>query len=152
MQDPASLNNLRDIVQPQPVSWWPLAAGWWCVIALIAIGIGAYVVLAWKRWRANAYRRAALSEVEAAGDDATILAILKRTAMCADSRPHVGSLSGQAWVEWLSQNAGFTVPAELAQRIASGVYQDGTIRTPALAAFAKRWIAEHQAQEGRVNS
>ena len=36
--DPASLENLRHIVQPAPVPWWPPAPGWW-LLALILIGL-----------------------------------------------------------------------------------------------------------------
>jgi hypothetical protein len=34
--DPAQL-PLRDIHLPNPVSWWPPAIGWWCLLALIIL-------------------------------------------------------------------------------------------------------------------
>ena len=34
--DPASL-PLRDIHLPDPVSWWPLAPGWWALLLLLVI-------------------------------------------------------------------------------------------------------------------
>ena len=32
------LAQLRDIHLPQEISWWPLAPGWWILIALLVIG------------------------------------------------------------------------------------------------------------------
>ena len=58
-KDPASLENLSDIAVPPPVSWWPLAQGWWIVIGIAVIVIAVAVGNMWLRWQANAYRRAA---------------------------------------------------------------------------------------------
>jgi hypothetical protein len=58
--DPADLSNLREIVLPPPVSFWPPAPGWWIVGAALA---GAALILLGKtfiRYRRDAYRRQAL--------------------------------------------------------------------------------------------
>ncbi len=142
--DPASLENLRDIAEPPPVSWWPLAPGWWFVIAFLAFGCIVILYRLWCRWQANAYRRAAIAEVQRASSDAEIVGVLKRTALCADNRTHVGSLSGKNWCDWLSATGRAPVPNEVADRISVGVYRDGSARTPALVEFATRWIRQHQ--------
>ncbi len=52
---------LRDIHIPNPVSWWPLAPGWWALFVVVMIVIalaGAYV---WWRKR-HCIRRAAIRE------------------------------------------------------------------------------------------
>ena len=61
--DPASLDNLRDIVEPSPVPWWPPAPGWWVlfVVAVTAAGYGLYRTC--RTWRRNAYRPAKLNDV-----------------------------------------------------------------------------------------
>mgnify|MGYP001824665194 FL=1 len=64
MQDPASLDRLRDIAEPSPVSWWPLAPGWWCLLAVLAITVILLVLRFYRQWKADAYRRAALRELE----------------------------------------------------------------------------------------
>ncbi len=55
---------LRDIHLPAPVSWWPLADGWWLCFALLVL---VAVALAWW-WRgapSRRARRAALAELAA---------------------------------------------------------------------------------------
>ncbi|NVK88722.1 MAG: DUF4381 domain-containing protein [Gammaproteobacteria bacterium] len=37
------LKQLKDIHSPDPVSWWPLAPGWWIIIILLIISIGLLV-------------------------------------------------------------------------------------------------------------
>ena len=75
--DPASLDRLRDIVELDPVSWWPLAPGWWFLLSLSAIGGAMLAIQAWRSWRANAYRRAALAELEGATGLADVADLLK---------------------------------------------------------------------------
>ena len=61
--DPSSLDNLFDIVVPPPVSWWPPEPGWY-VVGGLAIALTVWAAWrGWERWRAAAYRRAALAEL-----------------------------------------------------------------------------------------
>src|SRR5262245_11663928 len=62
--DPASLDNLIDIVTPPPVPAWPPAPGWYVVAAVAALLFGWSLWRAAVRWRRAAYRRAALAELE----------------------------------------------------------------------------------------
>ena len=73
VSDPASLSNLRDIVEPAAVSLWPPAPGLVLLGSLLLVWI-VYALLLWRRrWQANAYRRQALGELSAIeaqiGDD-----------------------------------------------------------------------------------
>lgn len=144
MQDAASLDNLRDIAAPAPVSWWPPAPGWWVIIALAAIALAVCAYRAWRRWKANAYRRAALAELQSAANDADVAEILKRTALCAYPRTNVASLTGAAWCRWLSETGGTDVPTIVSQRLVAGVFQDDVTRTKELMEFATRWINDHR--------
>ncbi len=38
--DPTSLANLRDLAEPSPVPWWPLAPGWWVLLGVLAVTTG----------------------------------------------------------------------------------------------------------------
>ena len=62
--DPASLDNLYDIVPAPAVPFSPPAPGWYIVAGtfLAAMLWAAWTV--WRRWHASAYRRTALSELE----------------------------------------------------------------------------------------
>ena len=97
--DPARLQNLHDIVVPQPVSFWPPAPAWYVVLGLVLMGILWLVGRSILRYRRNAYRRAALAELQtlpADGPSAAprIAALLKRTALAAFPREQVAGLTG----------------------------------------------------------
>lgn len=55
---------LRDIHLPEPVSWWPLAPGWWLCIALL-VALGAALAWWWHGAPLRRVRQAALAELGA---------------------------------------------------------------------------------------
>lgn len=112
--DPASLDRLHDIVTPPPVSIWPPANGWYIAMSMTLVMIAIVVLYSVVQYRAGAYKRAALGELESltyrldAGENPAALlneaaGILKRTAIKAFSRTEVAGLSGERWVEWLNK-------------------------------------------------
>ena len=142
--DPASLTNLRDIVTPPPVPWWPPAPGWWFLVTVLGLIAVLVAVHGRRRWRANAYRRAALRELRGAENVASIAEILKRVALVASPRTQVASLTGSAWVKWLAETGGRPVPAAVSQALTLGVYTDhASADVSELAAFAAEWIRSH---------
>ena len=153
--DPADLANLHDIAVPPPVPWWPPAPGWW-ILAAALLAAAAVLALRWfARWRADAYRRAALRELavlEAAAGSmpatelaAAVSVLLKRTALAAFPRTDSASLSGAAWIDFLDRTGGaFTGPARQLPQLAYGAPADAAA-LPAILAAARRWIAEHRA-------
>jgi hypothetical protein len=110
---------LRDLHLPDAVGWWPLAPGWWVVIALAA---AALVYLAWRwyrAWQFNAPRRHALRELarfEAEfleHRDPLVLGkqlseLLRRGMLAYAPRDEVAGLTGEAWLRWLDE--GMSVP------------------------------------------
>ena len=143
--DPASLDNLADIYVPPPVSWWPPAAGWWIVFAVLVLAMLIGVIRAWKSWNANAYRRAAMRELQEAANLSEVSGILKRTALCAFPREQVASLSGWEWAVWLGKTAPIDVPDKVAECLAGGVF--GIVEsscTDELREFTRAWITRHQ--------
>jgi hypothetical protein len=164
--DPASLQNLNDIVLPAPVSWWPLATGWYVVMAAVLI------VLAWlgyrllRRWFGNRYRRAALREFHllekrVQGDASRSAALkqipvlIKRTALAAYPRNQVAPLAGSSWHQFLDSkvsNPQFTEPAgTILDRVS---YSAGDLdeldaqATAALLKAAHHWLKHHRAAGG----
>lgn len=56
------LAELRDIHLPEAVGYWPLAPGWWLLLASVLL-LAGLIVWAVRRYRRNAYRRAAVKEL-----------------------------------------------------------------------------------------
>ena len=105
---------LRDLHLPDITGWWPLAPGWWFLIALVVFGLGLLVRRAYRNWRHNGPRRLALrrlaainGEFEGGMSAAALgkeLSELTRRAMLAYSpRQEVAGLTGDEWLEWLDQ-------------------------------------------------
>lgn len=60
--DPSTLlAQLRDAHAPEPISFWPLAPGWWLLIilSLILVSTSAYLIIS--AWRARKWKRQAKS-------------------------------------------------------------------------------------------
>ncbi len=46
------INQLKDIHTPDPISWWPLAPGWWISLLLI-IAIAVFLYRKWQQSQSN---------------------------------------------------------------------------------------------------
>lgn len=147
MNDAAtSLDRLHDIVEPPPVPWWPLAPGWYLVLALVAVALTWFCLRFWKQWQANAYRREALRELRAAKSSAEIAELLRRTALATAPRSKIATLSGDSWAEWLASCVPESMPRAVHLLLAGGVY-DPTTPTTDIALFreyANTWIVRHR--------
>ncbi len=152
-QDP--LANLHPLREPELIGWWPLAPGWWVLLALVVLLL---IVAGWwlvKRYRANAYRRRALARLqqiyatyEQDGDGRRCLhevnALLKTVALAAWPRRAVAATSGTGWLAFLNE----TCPraAGFPPQYADALYQQGEpeLDLAALRESAGRWIARHE--------
>jgi hypothetical protein len=139
MSDPADLSNLRDIVVPPDVSFWPPAPGWWVVGAAIVAAAALVIVAAVRHWQGNAYRREALRALATAGD-ADVSAILKRAALAAFPREQVASLHGAAWLAFLDRTGG----TAFANTALLALTYGGRGDRDAVVAQARRWIVRHR--------
>ena len=155
--DPASLDRLHDIVTPPPVSWWPPAPGWYVGAALLLLILLLLLIRSVSRYRANAYRRAALrelAELEQANRWRKLPALLKRVALSAFPRSEVASLTGESWVAWLNQHGnGIEFGGESARLLSSETYNPDSMKTlptqhgREAAATARNWIRSHTGNE-----
>lgn len=116
--DPTQL-ALRDLHLPEAIGWWPLAPGWWLLIALVLSGLGWLLMRAWRNWRFNAPRRyaiRALATLEAeylTNRDPVALGrqvseLLRRGMLAYAPRHEVAGLTGESWLKWL--DLGLPVP------------------------------------------
>lgn len=153
--DTRDVKNLVDLIdrlaepgEPAPVSMVPATAGWTVLAVLLALAVLWLLWWGVRRWRANAYRRAALAELAAAGDDpAAITAILRRTALAAWPRTRVASLHGEEWLRFLDATArggGFVDgPGAV---LAEAPYRS-TGPAPGLGDLAGSWVRRHRVGE-----
>ena len=114
MMDPTQI-PLRDLHLPEAISWWPLAPGWWVLIALALAGLG-YLLRAWLGARArNAARRYALRQLDnivRAHEEhqnpvvfgASLSELLRRTMLAYAPRSNVAGLTGDEWLQWLDRD------------------------------------------------
>lgn len=103
-----ALAELHDIQLPTEPGLWPLAPGWWVLLAVVAALIfSVFLFRYW--WRRTALKRAAIAEWQTVADSElagqallTALAqLLKRAAISRD--PHAAALTDQHWADYLNQ-------------------------------------------------
>jgi hypothetical protein len=144
--DPASLDRLHDLALPPEVSWWPLAPGWYVVLGTALLVLFFFIYRAWKSWQANAYRRAALRELDVADDVASIAEIFRRTALCIAPRREIADQSGAAWLDWLASRFPEKMPESVREQLSNGIYSKVSPEPVSreLRDYASAWIARHQ--------
>jgi hypothetical protein len=113
----SGLENLHEILLPEPVSWMPQTIGWYAVFGIILIVTGWWGYRRLRRFRTNRYRRLALAELTVIERElqqpeirtkalAKIPVLLKRTALSAYPRTDVADLSGEKWLAFLDKTMG----------------------------------------------
>ena len=150
--DPSSLQNLHDIITPQPVAWLPPAPGWY------ALGLTLFLFCSWlsvqkyQTWKRNQYRREALIELDELRKQLTdsekyqqllpqLPELVKRTAIAAYGRSKVASLTGDDWFAFLDK----TVATHLFTKGNGRLLQDCSYQPPSqLLKFSNEQVAELQ--------
>lgn len=116
--------NLHDIVEAQAVGWWPLAWGWWLLLAVLTITVtaGCYYFIRW-RHRHRAQRQALRQLQDESLSMMQITLLTKQAALAYFPRRNIAALSGQRWFEFLIQ----TMPANQQSSFSAGLmpYLDG---------------------------
>lgn len=160
--DAISLDHLHDIVMPPPVSWWPLASGWYWILVFVLFLFLVQLAKWFIHWQHNLYRREALAELSRRETElenpahraAALLELselLKRTALTTFPREQVASLTGKEWFDFLDQTARTPVFCD-----GHGAMLESAIRDPRVAAsldegklrelvsIVRDWIAHHE--------
>lgn len=110
--DPGDLANLADLALPPPVSFWPPAIGIWILAAAASAALLVFSYRALRRYRANAYLREAISELDAlslaSGPDEpataeAVSSILKRVALVRYGRETAAALTGAGWTGFIAR-------------------------------------------------
>ena len=147
----AQLYDIRDL---DPVSWWPLAPGWWVLIVLALLASAAAYWRHWtyqRSWRGQTYRAfVALNRQLSSGNAQQIAGalsvLLRRVAMQSFSRAECAGLEGADWLRWLTTKdpGGFDWVARGSLLIEAPYAPPGRTYSPQsvkiLIDAAKRWV------------
>jgi hypothetical protein len=144
------LDRLIEVPEPPPVSMMPRTWGWAALALILLMAFMVAAIYTWRHYRANAYRRYAVKELEAASDDpAAIAAILRRTALAAYPRREVAGLAGDDWLRFLdAQVSGHDFLEGPGRLVAEAPYRM-TGSQPALYSVAKDWVLRHRPEKAR---
>lgn len=138
------LDLLEPTPEPDPIAMTPQTPGW------IVLGIVLALAALWalrklvRHRRARAYRRAALRELDSAGDDAARIAdVLRRTALAGFPRAQVAGLYGQDWLAFLDRTGPGGFVGDAGNTMLSAPYR-ASRADPALARLARDWVRRHR--------
>ncbi len=145
---------LRDIHLPEPISWWPLALGWWLILAAL-VGFTLFACWYIKKRKTPTLKKEAIKELERIEcllhmkeDPACCLAelsvFLRRVILSQKSdTPRRASLTGDAYLRLLDKPLGTAEFSQGAGRILlAGPYQAEADYEAVLelVELCKRWV------------
>lgn len=139
------IDLLEPVPEPAPISMVPQTMGWVWLGLLLLVICAALIWMLVRRWRRDAYRRAALAELGKTAQDASSLArLVRRTALAAYPRSAVASLFGDSWLTFLDEayggNGFSNGPGKV---LATAPYQKELAGEP-LRQLVKEWIKRHR--------
>ncbi len=116
------LMQLRDIDLPPLIDWWPLAMGWWILLAIIVASLCAASVYVYKRARSRRYQALAeLAKIRESQSQLTLLELATKLSVLLhrfviaqqqsnnsqsnnsqSNKNKLHSLGGEAWSDYLA--------------------------------------------------
>lgn len=98
-----NLPQLRDIHLPPDVSWWPIAYGWWLIVALVVLGGCLFHLI--KYLRKKSKKLYAIHLLKNIQNDSAVLAISSMSEIlrriCIYKYPQAVALTGKEWESFL---------------------------------------------------
>ncbi len=106
--------NLRDIHLPEPISWWPVAPGWWMLIATILLII-AVVFISRKIYISKQLKRDIKEELENIKQQfqqaqnksqlaKSLSILLRRASISYYPKADIAGLTGEHWLSYLDDS------------------------------------------------
>lgn len=116
MTESQALAKLRDIQLPEPISWWPMAPGWYFLILFVVLSVIFLLYILCRRYVRGRAKREALQLLanynQAYQQDGNsqlsstdISELLRRVALVYFPREMVAGLQGEAWLAFLNKTA-----------------------------------------------
>jgi len=156
------LEKLRDIHLPSEVNWWPLAIGWWILLAVILVTL----VLLMRYLKQRRQRQQRLKLLSDALDNlanntqldqqqwlAELSTLLRRMVIRLHGRQTTAGLVGEEWLVYLDQSGGTDQFTQgVGKVLASSPYQPlAEYEREALLKLSHQWI-KHQVKGGRSHA
>ena len=105
--------ELRDIHLPEPVSWWPIAPGWWILLASVLL-LTAVIYIARKAYKNRQLKReikAELEQIKARYRQTqnkprlaeALSVLLRRTSISFYPKSDIAGLIGHDWLAYLDE-------------------------------------------------
>lgn len=105
--------NLRDIHLPEPISWWPLAPGWWILLAAALLFI-AVLLISRKIYRSRQLKRDIKAELELIKSQfqttqnksqlaKSLSILLRRASISFYPETNIAGLTGEHWLNFLDK-------------------------------------------------
>jgi hypothetical protein len=150
-----ALNNLHDIHLPTPISWWPLAPGYYGLIAcLLLFLLCLFIFYRYKtsikvkheaRQKLKALKQAYENQASSHLIASEISILLKQVALFYYERHAIAGLQGEAWVLFLSQT-GKALDIESARfaLLESPFHPEATHDLNPLFSLASAWIKQRR--------
>ncbi|WP_406827650.1 DUF4381 domain-containing protein [Microbulbifer sp. ARAS458-1] len=152
------LEQLKDIHEPAPIGWWPLAPGWWILAGvLIALAFATVWLFFYlrrqrqrKMYRVEGARLLKQLDLQQPRVVEAINVLLKRVAVVTFGRAQCGPLTGERWIEFLQSTADTPMPEPARRAILESLY---SAREPdaqdlqILQQYALDWVRNHQVLE-----
>ena len=143
---PDLLHQLKDVQLPQPISWWPLAPGWYLVFAFVILCLVGLALL-YRRKLARQRRRQRIIEqfdkLQAQGNVAKAMAYIKQVAINVYPARELETLQGQAWVDFLQSTArSVTLSSHIQQQLGHVAYQATPENPEAIFVALKSWLEQ----------
>ncbi|THB74844.1 MAG: DUF4381 domain-containing protein [Gammaproteobacteria bacterium] len=144
--------QLKDIHLPAEPGIWPLALGWWLLLAF-AMALVIAAMIAWARYKRKKPRRDALHQLEEIEKQylrskdcvlyvQEISKILRRVGMQAFSRRECAQLNGHDWLQFLqSHSESASLSDNISKCLLYGPYSKETdLDVSELFKFTQQWI------------
>lgn len=98
------LSQLKDIHLPEQINNYPIAYGWWILLAIIVVLLFWIIKLTLNKRIKSKSKKLAIAKLTTTElNDADIIKLLKWTALQYFPRQHIAKLHGDKLVEFLSQ-------------------------------------------------
>jgi uncharacterized protein DUF4381 len=105
--------NLRDIHLPEPISWWPLAPGWWLLLVSVLLILCA-LYLTIKIYRSRQLKRDIKAELEHIKQQfqqtqsksqlaKSLSILLRRASISYYPKANIAGLTGEHWLTYLDK-------------------------------------------------